>query len=150
MCGHGTGWLETPTRALMLPQPHSVQDLAVAMPDAAAFSLSRIVVILTLFFILNTAYNTTEHFYRSRKIYYVQGRVTWLQCTYSRHWGDFRWKWLPRDSPSAPQDGEGLSCFLQHRGYSQSSCSVLINPHPSAGQIAFFQLRAISFFHHAF
>lgn len=68
---------------LLLPQPHSVQDLAVAMPDAAAFSLSRIVVILTLFFILNTACNTTERSYRSRKIYYVQGQVTWLLCTHS-------------------------------------------------------------------
>lgn len=109
--------------------------------------LSLIAVTLTLFFILNTAYNTTEHFYRSRKIYYVlaQGQVTWLQRTYSPHWGDFCWKWLPRDSPSAPQDGEGLSCFLQHRGYPPSSCMVLLNPHPSAGQIAFFPAQGYQF-----
>lgn len=108
--------------------------------------LSLIAVTLTLFFILNTAYNTTEHFYRSRKIYYVlaQGQVTWLQRTYSPHRGDFCWKWLPRDSPSAPQDGEGLSCFLQHRGYPPSSCMVLLNPHPSAGQIAFFSSLGVS------
>lgn len=36
--GHGKGaWKPQPV--LMLPQPHSVQDLAVAKPDTAAFSI---------------------------------------------------------------------------------------------------------------